>query len=349
MSKFNQNGKPWVFGKDVSKCLTAQDVMETAGLDWTVEKCPLVAKMPFRLNSEKNISIDDFVNDGNIYKTCPSAYATYRTDIDYPIGIVQEKYTVIQNQDAFKFFNTCIGEGKAEWDRAACLNMGETVFVSAKLPIKTDVDGDPIENYLVFSNGHAGNRSIDIMFTPIRVACTNMLNGAIKNANAHIRIRHTQSAKEKLEIGSQVLKVACKQAIDCQELYRKLNNVKLDDYAVMEYLCKLQLTDGEMELLMQYNKTRGFEDVVFRRARCLEVTGISSRKANMLYNMFDYYNFGIAQKDIYGTAWGAYNAVTGFYSNVANLEGEKRMNSLVWGNANNNMCNALNDALAYAS
>lgn len=47
--------------------------------------------------------------------------------------------------------------------------------------------------------------------------------------------------------------------------------------------------------------------------------------------------------------WGAYNAITGFYCNVANLEGEKRMNSLVWGSANNNMNKALNEAMAYAS
>lgn len=65
--------------------------------------------------------------------------------------------------------------------------------------------------------------------------------------------------------------------------------------------------------------------------------------------MMDYYNDGIGQKDICGTAWGAYNAVTGFYCNVANLEGEKRMNSLVWGSANNNMNKALNAVVAYAS
>ena len=61
--------------------------------------------------------------------------------------------------------------------------------------------------------------------------------------------------------------------------------------------------------------------------------------------MFEYYMDGIGQKDIAGTAWGAYNAVTGFYSNVANLESEKRVDSLLYGGANRNMNKALVSAV----
>ena len=45
MSKFNRGGLPWVLGTDVSNCVTAQDVMKTAKLDWTVQNCELVSKM----------------------------------------------------------------------------------------------------------------------------------------------------------------------------------------------------------------------------------------------------------------------------------------------------------------
>ena len=76
----------------------------------------------------------------------------------------------------------------------------------------------------------------------------------------------------------------------------------------------------------------------------MEVTGISQRKANQIANMFEYYCDGIGQKHVAGTAWGAYNAVTGFYCNVANLEGEKRVESLLYGGANSNMIKALNAA-----
>lgn len=79
----------------------------------------------------------------------------------------------------------------------------------------------------------------------------------------------------------------------------------------------------------------------------LERTGISPRKANQIASTFEYYLDGIGQKHIAGTAWGAYNAVTGFYCNVANLEGEKRVQSLLYGGANKNMLNAMNEVLIY--
>ena len=350
MSKFNRGGLPWVLGTDVSNCVTAQDVMKTAKLDWTVQKCELVSKMPFRIGSNNEVGEDSFVHDGNIYRECPNAFATYRTDINMPLGIVKDKYEIVQNMDAFNFFNNAIGEGKAIWDKAACLNMGEKVYVSAKLPVQTSVGKDDvIDNYLVFSNGHAGNSSVDIMITPIRVICTNMLNGALDKAACHIRLRHTKSVKEKLELGAQVLKIACSHAIDAQELYRHLATIKMTDDQVAEYICKLQLTSAEIAKLNEVDPNHGYKRLISRDYHLIDAVEISTRKSNQLYNMMDYYIDGIGQKDICGTAWGAYNAITGFYCNVANLEGEKRMNSLVWGSANNNMNKALNEAMAYAS
>ena len=350
MSKFNRGGLPWVLGTDVSNCVTAQDVMKTAKLDWTVQKCELVSKMPFRIGSNNEVEEDSFVHDGNIYRECPNAFATYRTDINMPLGIVKDKYEIVQNMDAFNFFNNAIGEGKAIWDKAACLNMGEKVYVSAKLPVQTSVGKDDvIDNYLVFSNGHAGNSSVDIMITPIRVICTNMLNGALDKAACHIRLRHTKSVKEKLELGAQVLKIACSHAIDAQELYRHLATIKMTDDQVAEYICKLQLTPAEIAKLNEVDPNHGYKRLISRDYHLIDAVEISTRKSNQLYNMMDYYIDGIGQKDICGTAWGAYNAITGFYCNVANLEGEKRMNSLVWGSANNNMNKALNEAMAYAS
>ena len=350
MSKFNRGGLPWVLGTDVSNCVTAQDVMKTAKLNWTVQKCELVSKMPFRIGSNNEVGEDSFVHDSNIYRECPNAFATYRTDINMPLGIVKDKYEIVQNMDAFNFFNNAIGEGKAIWDKAACLNMGEKVYVSAKLPVQTSVGKDDvIDNYLVFSNGHAGNSSVDIMITPIRVICTNMLNGALDKAACHIRLRHTKSVKEKLELGAQVLKIACSHAIDAQELYRHLATIKMTDDQVAEYICKLQLTPAEIAKLNEVDPNHGYKRLISRDYHLIDAVEISTRKSNQLYNMMDYYIDGIGQKDICGTAWGAYNAITGFYCNVANLEGEKRMNSLVWGSANNNMNKALNEAMAYAS
>ena len=351
MSKYNVNGLPWAsgLGKDVSDCHTSQEVMEKAGLNFFVDKCDLVSKMPFRLrgNNKVNELAGEFSKDGYIYRECPNAYGTYRTDTNTPLGLVKVKYEVIQNIEAFNFFNDAIGENKAKWDRAGMFGFGHKIFVSAKLPIKTKVGNDAIDNYLVFSNSHDGSSSINILFSPIRVICTNMLNSAIRGADSYIRIRHTASAKEKLETGAQILRVACEHARTAEQLYNSLLTIKMTDEDVMKYIAELQLTDAEHAALLNYDPKNGYKKLFHKDYMIMEETGISTRKANAIINMFEYYVDGIGQKHIAGTAWGAYNAVTGFYSNVANLEGEKRVDSLLYGGANRNMSKALNNVMEF--
>ena len=48
-------------------------------------------------------------------------------------------------------------------------------------------------------------------------------------------------------------------------------------------------------------------------------------------NAGKYYFDGIGQKELVGTGYGVYNAVNGYYSNVDNSEGLKRMDSLLYG------------------
>lgn len=351
MSKYTVNGAPWALGIDVSDCKSSAEVMHKAGLDFIVDKCELVARMPFGIkrNNIVNDIAGDFVKDGYIYRELVGSYATYRADTSQPLGLVKAKYEVVQNIDAFKFFDDAIGEGMARWDKAGILDDGRKIYLSARLPVETRVGDDLIDNYLVFSNSHDGTSSVNIMFTPIRVICTNMLNSALKSADAYIRIRHTESAKQKLQRGAEILRIACKHADTVQDYYNSLLKVKMSDREVMEYLANLQLTAKEQDLLLNYDKENGYKKLILKDYRTMEVTGVSQRKANMIASLFEYYCDGIGQKHIAGTAWGAYNAVTGFYCNVANLEGEKRVESLLYGGANSNMIKALNAANDFAN
>lgn len=347
MSRYTANGTPWAIGKDVSDCATAAEVMEKAGLDFTVDKAPLMAKMPFGLYRNNDINEDngDFARNGKIFRDLKGYYGTYRTDTNQPLGLVKDKYHVIQNQEAFKFFDNAIGDGKVMWDKAGCLNNGRLVYLSARLPITTKVGGDEIDNYLVFTNSHDGSTAVKIMFTPIRVICTNMLAGAVDKAQSYIPIRHTISADAKIDRSAEILRVAAIHANSAKQLFESLTKVSMSDADVMQYLANLQLTETERQALLAFDPVNGYKKLFIRDFATLEAAKISTRKANQLANMFEYYLDGIGQKHITGTAWGAYNAVTGFYTNVANLEGEKRLSSLLYGRANANINKALTAAI----
>ena len=82
MSKYTVNGAPWALGIDVSDCKSSAEVMHKAGLDFIVDKCELVARMPFGIkrNNIVNDIAGDFVKDGYIYRELVGSYATYRAD-----------------------------------------------------------------------------------------------------------------------------------------------------------------------------------------------------------------------------------------------------------------------------
>lgn len=348
--KFNVKGLPWSsgIGLDVSDCHTSREVMEKARLSFHVEKCEVVAKMPFTILGNMPSDDEGFAYNGNIYREVPNQFATYRTDVNVPLGLIQQKYNVIQNIDAFNFFDEAIGENKALWQTAGMFGVGQKVFISAKLPIDTDVTGDEINHYLIFSNSHDGSSSLNILFSPVRVFCTNCLASAFKNADAYIRIKHTKTAKERLEQGTRILKIACEHAENITEIYKSLSRVGMSDKVVQRYLAGLVLTPEELSKLDDYDKDRGIDKLICRNYLTMEATGISTRKANKLATMYEYYMDGIGQQHILGTAWGAYNAVTGYYSNVDNKSGEDRMNSLLYGGGATTIFRALNDVVELA-
>lgn len=350
MAQYKSKGLPWAngIGVDVSKCTTAEEVAIMSKLNYTVTKCSLMAKMPFTINGNNSIDTNstDFIHDGYIYKDCPRAYSTYRTDNNIPLGLVKEKYSVIQNKNAFTFFDDAIGKDKAQWVTAGQFGHGHKIFVAAKLPNTITIGQDEVDNYLVFSNSHDGSSAINIMFTPIRVICTNILSGAIYNTDSYIKIRHTITAKDKIQTGADILRIACEHSNTVKQLYDSLLTIKMSDADTMKYLANLQLTEQEKEELHNYDPIRGYDRLFNRDYNVIEKLNISTRKLNTIINMYQYYHEGIGQQHIVGTGWGAYNAITGFYTNVTNLEGEKRTESLLYGGSNKNLYKAIQALVA---
>lgn len=322
-------GKPWNYqgAVNVEHCKTAAEVMYAAGLNWNVAKCELVAKMPLHNDRAED---NGFVFGSNNYVDCPNAFAVYRTDHNIPLGIVKERYTPVQNIDAFTFFNDAIGKNKAIWQTAGFFGMGERVFVSAKLPKNILVNGDPIENYLVFTTSHDGSTGVKILFTPIRVVCENTLNAAIATSNNYVCFRHTISVHDNISTAAEILGICETRINDLQEQFNAMRKIQITDDKAQQIFANVILTDDELFRLKQTGHTIG--QIVTRDWRAINDSQISMKKVNTIAEINNYYFDGIGQRAILGTAYGVYNAVTGYYSNVDNSEGIKRMDSLLYGN-----------------
>ena len=321
-------GAPFRYGGaiNVENCKTAAEVMAAAGLDWNVAKCELVAKMPIHTDRPED---NGFVFGSNNYVECPNAFATYRTDYNIPLGIVKERYTPVQNTEAFTFFDSAIGKDKAIWQTAGFFGNGERIFVSVKLPKNIFVQGDPVENYLVFTTSHDGSSGVKILFTPIRIVCQNTLNAAIASSTNYISFRHTKSVHSNLDIAAEILGICDNKIVALQESFNAMKKIRMSDEKAQQIFANVILTEDEQFRIKQTGHTIG--QIITRDWRAIDDSQVSMKKVNTLSEMNNYYFAGVGQREIIGSAWGVYNAVTGYYSNVDNSEGIKRMDSLLYG------------------
>lgn len=319
--------------QNVEDCTTSLEVMKKAGLDWEVDKCKMFANMPIQnigdIDTENDCFIEHTLTGDRMLKLCPNAYGIYRTDYNIPLGLVKERYEPVQNIDAFKFFDDAIGKNSAIWQTAGAFGHGERIFVSAKLPDNILVKGDPVENYLVFTNSHDGSSGVKILFTPIRVICQNTLNAAIRSSKNFVSFRHTTSVHSSIEAAKELLGICKVQTEELSEVFNYMHDIKMDDKKMFDIMANVIFTEAELNRIKQTNHT--IEQVANRYFYAINDAELSTQKVNIFTNMIDYYDRGFGQKEIKGTGWGVYNAISGYYSNIDNAIGEKRMDTLLYG------------------
>ena len=168
--------KPWHgLGVEVSEAPNSEDALRFAGLDWNVR--------------QENV----FNSRGGVIK---GFKANVRDSDDSVLGVVGDRYKVVQNRDAFKFTDELIGTD-VRYETAGSLREGKQIWLLAKMP-EQQIAGDAVEPYLCFTNAHDGSSGVRVCMTPVRVVCNNTLNVALATAKRTWSMRHTENVHERL-------------------------------------------------------------------------------------------------------------------------------------------------------
>lgn len=163
---------PWHgLGVPVSNDLTPVQMMQKAGLDWSVEKQ--------RILTESGVPVGQ-------------KQALVRTTDNKVLDVVGTDWNPVQNREAFDFFAEYVAAGDMEMHTAGSLRNGQMVWALAKIKESFDIFGeDTVESYLLFSNPHQYGKSIDVRFTPIRVVCNNTLTLSLnQQADRAVKVGH---------------------------------------------------------------------------------------------------------------------------------------------------------------
>lgn len=178
---------PWHgLGVKVMEAPTSKDALWLAGLDWNV--------VQEEIYTENANPVTGFK-------------ANVRDTDKKVLGVVTDRYKVVQNSEAFAFTDSLLGEG-VRYETAGSLQGGRKVWLLAHLPQEYIIAGERISPYLVFSNTHDGSGAVKVAVTPIRVVCNNTLNLALNTAKRSWSIIHTGNIIDKMEEAKNTLFMA---------------------------------------------------------------------------------------------------------------------------------------------
>lgn len=315
-SFFSVKEKAWHgLGQIVEQYPTSEEAIQFAGLDYEVEKSPLFTKGTGIVQVAEGIVLQDTEIE------VPNYFANIRTDNNTVLGVVGRDYHIVQNREAFSFFDSIVGGGNGIlYETAGALGNGERIFITAKLPgyIRVGTGDDVTEKYIFLTTSHDGSGSITAAFTPIRIVCQNTLNASLRNMSNVVRIKHTAGAKQRLDDAHKVMGLANTMTAQLEGIFNQWATVRVNDKEIKK-LIQLALCPNKETL-----------DVLKKGAE----NELSTVFKNTVEDAFAYAMISDTQQmeTTKGTLYGAYNAVTGYYQNVRNYkDDEAKLQSIVMG------------------
>ena len=234
---------PWHgLGTRVLEAPTSSAALSLAGLDWKVVQKPV------------------FTADGLFIS---GFKANVRDRDSQVLGVVSDRYKVVQNEDAFAFTDELLGEG-VTYETAGSLQNGRRTWILAKLPQRYIIRGDEIDPYLVFMNSHDGTGAIKAAMTPVRVVCQNTLNLALSTARRSWSTNHIGDIAGKLEDARYTLLYADQYMSELGKEIDRMNHIKLSERQGLEYIDALFPLYDEPTPQQKKNLARMKEDMQVR-------------------------------------------------------------------------------------
>ena len=257
---------------------TIAEAIEASGLAWRVEREPIA------VDRGDVASVNDLWDPR--CEEIPGYYATVRQDTRAVLGIVGERYRIVQNDEAFQFVDQLLGSS-LHFETAGSLSGGRRVWVLATLPDHIEIGGDPVRPYVLLMNSHDGSTAVIAATTPVRVVCQNTLNWGLERARQRFSIRHTEQISRRVHEARRVLELS----VDYYKQFRETGN----------RLASESCTERQLSRVLDELYPSGTGDEMSDRTRASR-----ERTKRQIMELFLH---GGTRGNAPGSKWGAVNAI----------------------------------------
>ena len=245
----------------------------------------------------------ELITSGGLF--VPKAKAIVRGDNNKVLGVVGERYNIIQNQEAFSFFDKVVESNKATYQDFVELDGGQKTILTANYGEKQEVaKNDIIRFQIKLINSFNGTSSFKIEHSALRLVCT---NGMTRNEKfSTVSVRHSNNKEVRMKEALNLLTDSESYYQDfllkCQSLTQKA----LDSKMIDTFLNNLLEIDPE-----------------------LPSKEISTNKKNSKKEILHLANHGRGNKG--ESMWDLYNGSTEFVDHHKGSNSNKRLKSSTLG------------------
>jgi phage/plasmid-like protein (TIGR03299 family) len=300
---------------------TMGEAMVAASMDWEVLEFPIGPKPRVVSNTGETQQLVD--RYGDPIEDIDGWKSLHRSDTGALLHVCKNSYTVLQNKDAFAWFDPFIQDGDATISAAVSLSGGQRIAITVKLNDPVDVvPGDPLEPYILLFNSHAGNLAAGVKPTTIRTVCHNTLSlnlrglkgkieGTVDIKEKSARVRHSAGIHANMEMVRDLL-----------DIQKRIFNTNVDEYRLMAHR---DLTAKEFQ---------AYVSKVFEVVETEEKSVVNTRRWEPIVTSFES-GLGADIPGNKGTLWTALNAITDWTSHqrggdIQDVEAARRRLNSIW-------------------
>ena len=235
----------------------------------------------------------------------------YRDDTAKALGIVSDRYKVVQPAEVLEFFRDLTLAGGFELETAGVLGEGGKYWALATNGQAANLSGDVIKPYLLLATACDGSMATTAQFTSVRVVCQNTLSMSLRaDGNSAIKVSHRttfDSVAVKRELGIDQTFDAFMASVD------RMASTRIGDKAAADTIWQLFAEGKDM-------------------AKANELPKQNRDKIESVWDLFKGKAHGADLPTARGTVWGLLNAVTEYVDHQYRARSdENRLNSAWFG------------------
>jgi phage/plasmid-like protein (TIGR03299 family) len=287
------NKQAWVQAGTAVSAGSASEAARQAGLDWNVMLADMEAIVSNKVNEYETIT------DHYPVPKRQAVLKLGKENTNEVIGVVGNKYKIVQNMEVFSALDTLVDSGDARYTAAGEYNNGANIWMVMELPVGVQVANDPHAAFLLVQSSHDGSCAVRIRPIIERLFCANQINriikGKSKNAYTYV-MKHTTNSELSVSDIRNITQLTYDSIQEYEAVASTLLQRKVDDRQVRNIFKAVWSLPSTVEEMPEHLLSQGE-----KRQRTIALAGRESA--------WNIYSQSETQENIRGTAFGAWQAV----------------------------------------